>query len=99
MDVSVVLEKVDGNGYRATALMPTAVVAEAPTRDQAVDRIRALLSDKLAHSEVIQVEVPASCGNPWLSIAGTWHNHPDIDDVVDHIEAYRREVDADPERQ
>ena len=98
MDVSVVLEKVDDNGYRATALMPTAVVAEAPTRDQAVDRIVALLSERLAHSEVIQVEVPASCVNPWLSIAGTWRNHPDIDAVVDNIESYRREVDADPER-
>jgi hypothetical protein len=36
MDVSVMLEQVSANGYRATALVPTPRVAEAPTRDEAV---------------------------------------------------------------
>ena len=99
MDVSVMLEQVAQNGYRATALVPMPLVAEAPTRDEALDRIRALISERLSHAEVIQVEVPlATQPNPWLAIAGTWREHSDLDQVVENINAYRREVDAAPDR-
>ncbi len=60
MDVSVMLEQVAGNGYRATALVPTPLVAEAPTREEAVDRIRALVGEKLFRAELIQIKVPAA---------------------------------------
>src|SRR5437879_2514244 len=88
MDVSVMLEQCQDNGYRATALVPTPLVAEAATRDEAVDRIRVLLSERLSHVELIQVEVPVGTrANPWLSIAGTWRDHPDVDEVVENIHA------------
>lgn len=99
MDVSVMLEQVAGNGYRATALAPMPMVAEAPTREEAVDRIRTLLGERLSGAELIQVEVPGTASdNPWLSIAGTWRDHPDVDEVLQDIARYRREIDADPDR-
>jgi hypothetical protein len=99
MNVSVMLEQVKDNGYRATALVPTPLVAEAPTRDEAVDRIRTLISEKLSRAELIHVEIAvATHPNPWLAIAGTWRDHPDVDEVVENIKAYRREIDADPDR-
>lgn len=99
MDVSVVLEQVAENGYRATALVPTPLVAEAPTRDEAVEKIRALISEKLSHAELIQVEVPLlTKRHAWLALAGTWREHPDMDEVAENINAYRREVNADSDR-
>lgn len=99
MDVSVMLEHVKENRYRATALVPTPLVAEAPTRDEALDKIRALINERLSHVELIQVEVPLGPErNAWLAIAGSWRDHPDVDDVMENIHAYRREVDADPNR-
>jgi hypothetical protein len=99
MDISVMLERVNGNGFRATALMPTALMTEAQTREEALDRIQTLISEKLSQAEVVQVHVPAVAGpNPWLSIAGTWRDHPDMDEVVANIEEYRRETNADPTR-
>jgi hypothetical protein len=99
MDVSVMLEQVAENGYRATALVPTPLVAEAPTREEAVDRIRALIRERLSHAELIRLEVPLSAEpNPWLAIAGTWRERPDMDEVIENMNAYRREVDADPDR-
>jgi hypothetical protein len=99
MDVSVILEKIEENGYRASAFVPAPMVAEAATRDEAVDRIRAMLSERLAGTEVIQVAVPATTKpNPWLAIAGTWRDRPDMDQVMENIQTYRREVDADPDR-
>lgn len=99
MDVSVMLEQVEGNGFRATALVPTPLVSEAPTRDEAVSGIRTLLCEKLSGAELIQIEVPVAIGdNPWLAIAGSWRDHPDVDEVVENMKAYRREVDQDPDR-
>lgn len=99
MDVSVMLEQVGEHGYRATAMVPTPLVAEAPTRHEAVDRIRALISARLSRAELIHLEVPmASEPNPWLAIAGTWRDHPDVDEVVENINAYRREIDGAPNR-
>jgi hypothetical protein len=99
MDVSVMLEQVKGNGYRATALVPTPLVAEASTRDEAVDKIRTLIGERLTGAELIQVEVPGTANsNPWLAIAGTWRDHPDVDEVMENIQAYRHDMDADPDR-
>jgi hypothetical protein len=99
MDVSVIVEQVQNNGYRATALVPIPLVAEASTRDEAVNRIRALIGERLSRAELIQVQVPAPVSaNPWLAIAGTWRDHPDVHEVMENIQEYRREVDADPHR-
>jgi hypothetical protein len=99
MDVSVMLEHISENGYRATALVPAPLVAEAPTRVEVVERIRAMLSERLSGAELIQVQVPApATPSPWLAIAGTWQDHPDVDQVMENIQEYRHEVDADPHR-
>lgn len=99
MDVSVMLEQVEGNGFRATALVPTPLVSEAPTRDEAVSGIRRLICEKLAGAELIQIDVSlADSDNPWLAIAGSWRDHPDVDEVVENISNYRRKVDQDPHR-
>jgi hypothetical protein len=72
MEVSVMLEEVKDNRYRATALVPAPLLAEAPTRDEAVERIRHLITERLARAELIHVQVPVAAeGNPWLAVAGT----------------------------
>jgi hypothetical protein len=88
MGVSVILEHVDDEGFRATALVPTPLVAEAPTRDEAVQKIRALVEQRLARAELIQIDVPgAAKDNPWLAIAGTWRDHPGLDEVEENMRA------------
>jgi hypothetical protein len=98
MNLSFALEHVEGNGYRATALVPP-IVAEAPSRDEAVNKLRAMIREKLSTAELIQIEVPDP-GRPsvWLEIAGTWRDHPDIDEVEDNIKTYRQQVNANSDR-
>lgn len=99
MDIPVMLEQVSQNGYRATAMFPGAVTAEAPTRDEAVDKLRTILQSRLSRAELIHVAISVAAeANPWLKIAGTWRNHPDVDEVEENIRTYRQEVQACADR-
>lgn len=99
MDISVILERVNENGYRATALMPLPVVTEASTREQALEQISTLLCEKLSGAELVHVDVPGTTSaNPWMAIAGTWRDNAELDEVGRNIDAYRRQVNADPSR-
>jgi hypothetical protein len=41
-----------------------------------------MVNERLSRVELIQVHVPESPSpNPWLAIAGTWRDNPDIDQV------------------
>lgn len=99
MDVPVVVEKTSEGGYRASAFTPAPLVAEAVTREKAVDTIRELIRKRFAEVEVIHVEVPdtSRANDPWLAMAGTWC---DIDTTAfeQNIRDYRREVDEDDSR-
>lgn len=49
-------------------------------------------------AEIIPLEVePRHADNPWLRFAGAAKDNPYFDEVLAHIEAYRRELDAEME--
>jgi hypothetical protein len=99
MDVSVMLEQVGNNGYRASTCSPAPFVAEAATRDEAVGKIRDMLCQKLSGVEMIELPIPCqSQPDPWMAFAGIWRDHPDAAEIEQNIRDYRRDVDADPER-
>jgi hypothetical protein len=99
MDVSVMLEKVTDNGYRATAFVPGVSVAEAPTREEALKKLEAAICDKLSNVEVVQLKIPdPPKPHAWERFAGIWRDHPDIEQIEKNIQEYRRQVDADPNR-
>ncbi|HKB03503.1 MAG TPA: hypothetical protein VKD90_14870 [Gemmataceae bacterium] len=61
MDVAVAIERVENNGYRARSGEPLAASAEGDTREQALDRLRTVLAEKLATGvEVVQLRVPSA---------------------------------------
>ena len=58
-----------------------------------------MLQSRLSQAEVIHLAVPVAAEpNPWLKIAGTWRDHPDIDEVETNIRTYRQDVDACADR-
>lgn len=69
MDISVVVEKVADNGYQATSFVPTHVVAEGRTREEALDRLCDQLSAHLSNAEVVTLAVPLlGDAHPWKAI-------------------------------
>jgi hypothetical protein len=59
MELSVVVEQVEGNGYRASCGEPIPVSAEGASREEAVDRLRERIASKVAAGlEIVRVHIP-----------------------------------------
>ena len=96
MDIPVWLERVDGNGYRARALEPLGLTAEAATRDEALKKLRELIAERLAGgAELVRLEVPGS-EHPLARFAGTLKDDPLVDAWEEAMAEYRRQIDEDP---
>jgi predicted RNase H-like HicB family nuclease len=59
VEVSVILEQVENNGYRARCGDPFVASADGSTREEALARLRGVLTEKIAAGiEVVRLEVP-----------------------------------------
>jgi len=68
------------------------------TRSQALQNLHELVNAQLAEAEIISVKLTNSrSNNPWVRLAGKYENDPYYDEVLAHIEEYRRELDAETE--
>jgi hypothetical protein len=97
MEISVLVEPLNGQGYRATSLTPFRLVAEAITKEEAISSLRELVRGQLAQAEIVRLEVPvAGEDNPWRKVFGKLKDHPDAAEVEENIREFRRQRDADP---
>lgn len=73
MQIPVLIERVLGNGFRASVAFPFGFTVEGTTRDEVVQKTQQLIANKLkAGSELVQVHVPVEEDNPWLKMSGMW---------------------------
>jgi predicted RNase H-like HicB family nuclease len=97
MDIPVLLERVAGNGYRARAMEPLGLTAEAPTRDEALQKLRDLIAERLAAgAELVRLEVPGS-EHPLARFAGRLPDDPLVEAWEEAMAEYRRQMDEDPD--
>lgn len=98
MEISVLLERVKGNGYRATGTEPFGLTAKGATRDEALAKLRAKIEAKLKNGkELVKLELGPR-PNPLLEFAGMFKDDPWIDDWVKSMADYRQQVENDPNR-
>ena len=98
MKVEVVLEALDKNRYRASVSRPFELSAEATTREATLTALKEQLDAKLKQVEVLELDVGTPAEQPWTTLVGTWKDHPDMDEVLENMREYRRQVNADPNR-
>jgi predicted RNase H-like HicB family nuclease len=96
MQIPVLIERVEGNGYRARGGEPFAVTVEGATREEALLRLQEVIRSRLADAECVPVEVPTT-DNPWLRLEGVYKDDPLFDEWQAAIVEYRRQVDLDPD--
>jgi hypothetical protein len=99
VDVSVIIEPVSGNGYRAigAAGLSVGLTAEGATAAEAISRLTELIRSRVqAGATVTELNVGA-CAAPWTEDAGYLRDSPLYQPWRDAIEEYRRQSDSDPE--
>jgi hypothetical protein len=95
MEVTVFVEQLDEETYRAETAQPIALAAEGRTRNEAIERLRVLALQRLTSGEMVRLQIPeVAAPHPWVTFAGIWKDHPDFDAVLQHIAEERRRLDA-----
>jgi hypothetical protein len=94
MQLTVLVERIDEQTYRAETAQPVSLATEGRTREEALERLRNLVQQRLQAGEMVHLDLSdAAVAHPWVPYAGIWKNHPDIDALLDHIAEYRRQLD------
>lgn len=98
MQIPILIERIDGNGYRARGGEPLPVVVEAPTRDEALAKVTEQLQARLQNgTEWTSVELPEQ-PHPLAKYIGMFKDDPLIEDWKKSMAEWRRKRDKHPER-
>jgi hypothetical protein len=97
MEIPVLVERVEGNGYRARGVEPFGVAGEGATPQEAIRSFREQVERRIAAgAQLVQVSIPVRPDHPWDRFFGTWHEgDPVINQWEQFVEEYRRETDED----
>ena len=106
MQVSVVIQKLNGTGFCAKTVSPPLLSAFGPTRDVALAAVRDQLAEQFEGVEVVSLNVPIrgetqwnpdaapivkEAPNPWSQMAGAFKDDADYAEVIEHMKAYREQ--------
>jgi hypothetical protein len=98
MQITVLIEPVANNGFRARTGEPLPVTADGATPDEAFTNLRAAMVRQLKNGKQLR-QVDIASENPWLALAGMHnHNDPLIQEWIQEMADYRQEIEDDPER-
>lgn len=106
MQVSVVIQDLNGAGFCAKTVSPPLLSAVGPTRDAALATLRDQLAARFAGEDIVSLDVPVrgeskwspklapvsgAASNPWPTMAGAFKDDPDYAEVIEHMKAYREQ--------
>lgn len=96
MQIPILIEPVNGNGYRSRGGEQFALSAEGATREEVLAKLRAQLDERIRNgSEAVSLEVPTE-PHPLAKFAGMFKDDPLFESWQRSIAKYRRDADADP---
>lgn len=97
MPIQVLIEPVANNGFRATSGEPIPLTVEAPTREEALAKLKKRVQARLKNgAEIVTVEL-APAEHPLAKFAGMFKDDPDFQEVKEIMAENRRKLDADPD--
>ncbi|HKI35965.1 MAG TPA: hypothetical protein VKA46_29180 [Gemmataceae bacterium] len=98
MQIPVLIEPIAGNGYRASGGQLLAVVVEAPTREEALAKLKEQLQARLRDgAEIVPLET-APQPHPLAKFVGMFKDDPLIKHWKKSMAEYRRQSDRDRDR-
>ena len=98
MEIPVLLEPLPGGGFQARSAEPISLTAEGDTPEAALRHLRDLIETRKASGVILAtIEIPASKHGPHPG-AGIYRDEPLFERWRAEIEAYRQQVEDDPDR-
>lgn len=99
MKLAIQVEQLESQGFRASVGHPWNVQVEAPSRDEAIARLKQSVEERAANSGLVEIDISLpSEPNPWAAICGSWRDHPDQADFEANIREYRQQLEAGPSK-
>jgi hypothetical protein len=97
MQIPVLVEPIDGRGFRARGGEPFALSAEGATREEALRNLGAQLEAKLREgAQIVPLDVTLQ-PHPLAEFAGVFKGDPWISEWKEAMAEYRRKVDEEPD--
>ena len=91
MEIPIIVEPAGDNGFRANSGGLWGLEIEAPTREEAVQKLRELIERRLeAGAEVVGLEI-RSCTHPLAPFAGMLKDDPQLQPWKDAMSEYREQ--------
>jgi hypothetical protein len=95
MEIPVLVEPLAKNGFRAVCGEPWCLEAEAPTREEAIQKLRQLIERRVAAgAEVVAVSIGKPT-HPLAALAGKLKDDPLVEPWKLAMADYRQQRDAD----
>ena len=96
-EYSALIESIDGK-FRASASAPFGLTAFGETESEALDKLDAEVRARLRHgARVVFRRIEEEAAHPLARFAGDLKDDPLKDDWLTAMEAYRRDVENDPD--
>ena len=93
---NVLIEQAESGNYLATILGWSECNAEGSTKEEALTKLNHVVSARLQNAEIVSLEIDnPKTEHPWRKFAGMFKDDPQFDEMLEYIEQYRRELDAE----
>ena len=98
MQIPILIEQIQNNGYRASGGVPLALTADGNTQEEALANLTEKLHDRLRQGGVVvPLELPTQ-SNPLAEFVGMFKNDPLIEKWKKSMKAHRRKRDKDADQ-
>lgn len=92
MEYQVFVEQRPQNGFVAKVLGWPELVATGHTKQEAVVNVRTAVEERLAHGEVLQLQIETPQIDPWEAMAGRFADDPTWDEFEAELKRIREEA-------
>ncbi|MBD2484491.1 type II toxin-antitoxin system HicB family antitoxin [Planktothrix sp. FACHB-1365] len=98
VNYEVGIKRLKNGKYQTFVLDYPSLKASANSRDEALQKLSQRLQAFFKDTEIIQLEIEIpQPEHPWLQFAGMFENDPLFEKVLEAIQDYRNEIDAEEE--
>jgi hypothetical protein len=97
MEIPILIERVEGNGYRARSGEPLVLSAEGATEEEVLRKVREQIESRMAAgAHLVPMSVPPAQEHPSARFRGNWSkDDPVIQRWRQYVEEYRQKIEDD----